>query len=36
MAAFGRYSPKPHKDRWGTFTKARREAYAVLGLPDVP
>jgi hypothetical protein len=27
MARFGQYSPKPYKDRWGSWTAAREAAY---------
>ncbi len=33
LAAVGRYSLKPYKDRWGTITKARAAAYDRFGFP---
>lgn len=33
MARFGKFSPKPYKDRWRTFAKAREAAYARFGMP---
>jgi hypothetical protein len=35
MGAFGRFSPKPYSDRWGTFAKARDVAYVELGMPEI-
>jgi hypothetical protein len=34
MAMISRYSLKPYKARWGTFTKARSEAYSRLLPPE--
>lgn len=33
MNAKGRYSEKPYRKRWGSFTKAREVAYAKYGFP---
>lgn len=33
MARFGRYSPKPFKDRWGSWVAARDAAYSKFGKP---
>ena len=33
MARFGKFSPKPYNDRWGTFAKAREAAYERFGIP---
>ena len=35
MSAIGQYSPRPYRDRWGSFGKARQIAYARYGFPDV-
>jgi Homing endonuclease associated repeat len=34
MARFGRYSPKPYKDRWGSWVAARAAAYNKYGDPE--
>jgi len=34
MARHGRFSPKPYKDRWGSWVKAREAAYRHFGLPS--
>jgi hypothetical protein len=31
LAAKGKYSPKPYKDRWGSFSKAKAAAYEKHG-----
>jgi hypothetical protein len=33
LSAMGKYSLKPYRDRWGTFSKAREIAYELLGTP---
>ncbi len=33
MYAIGKFSLRPYRDRWGTWTKARRTAYALFGNP---
>lgn len=34
MARFGRYSPKPYRDRWGSWVVARQSAYEMFGEPE--
>jgi hypothetical protein len=34
MARFGQFSPKPYKDRWGSWVKARQAAYEKYGEPQ--
>ena len=34
MAAHGRYSPKPYRDRWGTFSNGRAKSYTIYGEPE--
>ncbi len=33
MGRFGKFSPKPYNDRWGTFVRAREAAYERFGMP---
>lgn len=33
LARFGKFSPKPYRDRWGSWTKARNAAYERFGSP---
>src|SRR5574341_590145 len=34
LSAFGRYSPKPYRDRWGSLASACQIAYARFGYPQ--
>jgi hypothetical protein len=34
MARFGKYSPKPYRDRWGSWSAAQTAAYERFGIPD--
>lgn len=34
MNAFGKFSIKPYRSRWGTFVDARKAAYLKYGKPD--
>lgn len=35
MEAFGQYSTKPYRRRWGSFVKGRELAYRKLGFPEI-
>jgi hypothetical protein len=35
LARFGNYSPKPYRERWGTWLLAREAAYERFGVPDI-
>jgi hypothetical protein len=34
MARHGQFSPKPFRDRWGSWVAAREAAYEQFGVPD--